>query len=381
MRARFFFVEPSKVGSQHITLIEGYLSALLMSAVLGNSFDLVFGASRSTVAALSAGVRARIKHEPILVMNAEKRRLILKTLVEIYAVTRYLVKMRRGDVVFVSCVLPTTLLFLELINKVLRRPGFFVSLHGEVEGLFDKSLQRPQSFGFWVLQWLRLRRSGSTLALVVIDDFIKSKLVREFPDKLAESDIFVAYHPVTPFPLAASVDAVAPSACFVGYRTAFKGFDQFMQLSKRLPGVAFRAIGGGKVENVQSGQTTAINGNQGYLCEIAQCSVALFPYVAGYTCSLSAAALDALSAGVHIIASDRPCFVSLAEYFGSDVVTICRSPDEVSGLLGDPIWLEKQRTGKALRLHRLAGSKYSLEGVRACFERFIEGFPVSGKTT
>ena len=98
-RRRFIFLEPSKVGSQHITLIEGYLRALLSSDAVRRTFELVFWASDSTAAALSSTTRGAIRHVSIPVMNAEKRRLIRKTCVECYVVVRCLLSMRRGDVV------------------------------------------------------------------------------------------------------------------------------------------------------------------------------------------------------------------------------------------------------------------------------------------
>jgi hypothetical protein len=372
-RRRFIFIEPSKVGSQHITLIEGYLRALIASAVLSRTFDLIFCAADSTAAALSAGTRAAIKHVSIPVMDPEKRRLIRKTCVESYVVIRYLLRMRRGDVLFVSCVLPTTLLFLEACNWLLRRRGFFVELHGEIEGLFDKSMQRPSSFGFWVLQWMRLRRRGSTLSLVVIDDFIKARLLAEFPGKLQESEIFVVHIPMLPWPAASALarPEPVPSACFIGYRTRLKGFDQFVQLSSLVPGVDFVAIGGGKVEHVTSSRSAPIGGSEGYMHAIAQCSVALFPYVAGYNCSLSAAAVDALSAGVYMLASDRACFVSLEQYFGAEILTICRSTADMAALLTDARWLEEKRGAQERRLERLKVSKYSLDAVRSSFEALM----------
>jgi hypothetical protein len=242
-RRRFLFIEPSKVGSQHITLIEGYLRALLASEQLSRSFELSFLAADSTFAALSSAVRGAVRHIRIPVMNPEKRRLVRKTCVECYVVLRCLLRMRRGDVLFVSCVLPTTLLVLEACNRVLRRRGLFVELHGEIEGLFDRSMQGVRSFGFWVLQWMRLRRRGSLLSLVVIDDFIKSRLLQEYPGKLSVADIFVVHIPVSPLALAPmpaaehapgdGPGAHAPATvCFIGYRGRLKGFDQFMQLSE-----------------------------------------------------------------------------------------------------------------------------------------------------
>jgi glycosyltransferase involved in cell wall biosynthesis len=383
---RFIFIEPSKVGSQHITLIEGYLRALISSERLRSSFELVFYAADSTVAALSPATRAAVRHVAIPVMNPEKRRLVRKTCVECYVLLGRLIRLRRGDVMFVSCVLPTTLMVLEMCNCLLRRAGVFVELHGEIEGLFDRSMQGISSFGFWVLQWMRLRRRGSRLSLVVIDDFIKTRLLAEFPHKFSAADIFVVHIPVSPFtlapasvhvqpPMQTSSTSSPPTVCFIGYRSRVKGFDQFLLQSALVSDASFVAIGGGKVEDVRSAHTTPIVGSDSYLAEVAKCSVALFPYVSGYNCSLSAAALDALSTGVYIVASRCACFVALQEYFGTEVVTVCDSAAAMTALLRNRQWLEDRRAQQPRRLERLAKSKFGADSVRSGFEILAAGLP------
>jgi len=245
-------------------------------------------------------------------------------------------------------------------------------LHGEVEGLFDKSLQRPRSFGYWVNTWMKSRRPESLLSLVVIDDFIRDTLVREFPDKLSAANVSIIHHPISPIYLNLNnIDGQrTPSVCFVGYRTSFKGFEQFLRLASEHPSVTFLAIGGGKVENISSGTVRYLKDEPAYLAEISKCSAALFPCISGYSCSLSAAALDALATGVHIIALDRPCFRSLASYFGDDAVTVHSSLQEVSLELGSYL-LGLKSKGRASRLESLSKSKYGLPAVQKSFEKLI----------
>ena len=74
------FVEPSKVGTQHITLIEGYLYAAINFSI-SNSSKVEAYLSKSTIKEL------KIKHnnfvsKEIQVMNPEKRNLILKSILE-----------------------------------------------------------------------------------------------------------------------------------------------------------------------------------------------------------------------------------------------------------------------------------------------------------
>ena len=372
-KKRFYFVEPSKVDSQHITLIEGYLRALSTSRRLADTHTMIFASSRSTFAHLSADLRASVKYEEVLVMNPEKRRLFFKTIVEFFVVLRYLLKIRQGDTLFISCVLPTTLVALEYVNRFLRRNSFFITLHGEVEGLFDKSLRRFTSYGYWIDLWLRKRHPSSTLSLVVIDDFIKQRLLDEFPEKLCDEQISVVHHPITAL-LSTTAVIRQPGcviACFVGYRTKLKGFDQFEVLAGSVSGLRFIAIGGGFVVDIPGGESRQIEGTAAYIHEIAGCTVAVFPYIGGYTASLSAAVLDALSAGVHVIASRRACFVSLAEHFGTDFITLYDHPEEVAGILGNAQWMKNQGKLQAMRLERLSSSRYEIAGIRTCFERLV----------
>ena len=370
---RFFFVEPSKVGFQHITLIEGYLRALITSVQLTRTHTMTFVSSRSTYAHLSADLRASVNYEEVLVMNPEKRRLILKTIVEFFVVLRYLMRIRPGDILFISCVLPTTLVALEYVNLILRRTDLFVTLHGETEGLLDKSVKRIASYGYWMELWLRTRRTSSMLSLVVIDDFIKLRLLDAFPEKLCSGQISVVHHPITAFVSTTASTRLPKSfvACFIGYRTKLKGFDQFAAIAGVVTGLRFVAIGGGVVVDSPGGELRRIDGTAAYIHAIAECTVAIFPYIGGYTGSLSAAVLDALSAGVHVIATRRECFVSLAEYFGPDFITLYDHPEEVVDILENAEWLTRQADLQAMRLEQLGSSRYAISGIRSCFERLV----------
>ena len=114
-RRRFYFLEPSKVGRQHITLIAGYLAALVSSDRIRSGLEIHFCSSPSTRACLPPELAARVQCSSVPVMDPEKRRLLLKTLVEFGVTAGYLFRLRRGDVLFVSCLLPTTLLLVCLL--------------------------------------------------------------------------------------------------------------------------------------------------------------------------------------------------------------------------------------------------------------------------
>jgi len=205
----------------------------------------------------------------------------------------------------------------------------------------------------------------------MLDDFIKRKLLAEYPDKLTDNDVLVVHHPISPFSAANLPIKSVQSVCFIGYRTRFKNFEQFKQLSDLIPHVSFMAIGDGIVEDLRLARTFPISGTDDYLLKISECSIAVFPYNSGYTCSLPASVLDALSTGVYIIASDRPAFTSLQEYLGPEFITIFCSNSESLVFLSDTQWIEQKRSGKARRLEKLLKSKYGPDAVRASFEKII----------
>lgn len=367
---RLYLLEPSKVGAQHITLLEGYLRALTSSAMSSGGFELVLCASPSTLANLPDALTARVRRTTVFVMNPEKRRLVLKTLVELCVVLRFMVRLRPGDLLFVTCVLPTTLWLLEFANRVLRRRGVHVVLHGETDALFESSPQSVLSYGYWAARWFRSRKLDSRISLVVLDDFIRDRLVEGFPEKLSRANVSVVHHPVIPVRGDSEREGAEMTACFVGYRTPKKSFESFSQIAGLHPSVTFLAIGGGRVENVRSGLVKSLRARDAYLEEIARCSVALFPYVSGYTCSLSAAALDALSAGVWIVALDRPFFRSLEAYFGPETVKVCSSIEQLNAHLYDAC-ASATASARAARLQRVVNSKYGLPAVRTSFEKLI----------
>jgi glycosyltransferase involved in cell wall biosynthesis len=370
-RRRFWFVEPSKVGTQHITLIDGYLRALALSTDIQKDFEVVLCCHPSLHAELSDEVRCGVKYESILVIDPEARRFVPKILLEVWVVFQAMRRARPGDIVFISCVLSTALWMIEGLNRLVRRRNVYVVLHGEVEGLYDPSLRGFKNYGYWSLRWMRLRRPSSLLNLVVIDNFIRERLLADFPQLIKPERIFSIHHPVTPLKFEQRYCSTRPKICFIGYRTKFKGFHEFESLARAVPYLDFVAIGGGKLERVPSGETQPLAESGGYLGAVADCSVAIFPYLGGYTASLSAAALDALSAGVHIIATDRACFVGLAETFGPETVTICPDIRQASALLSDHNWVERQRELQSVRLARLKTSRYGGDGVREGFERLV----------
>lgn len=355
---RLSVLEPSKVRNQHATLLAGIVAA---GAELPAERRASLIAHASVLRELPQHAVSRWSPRTIPVMDPERRRLVRKSLLEALVVCWRIARLERSEVLLVTCLLPPALIVVEMVKRLFPQRHVVVMIHGEIEGAFEADRQHRGSFGYYVKKWLALRRWNSTLRLAVIDDFIAAEMVRSFGDTIRRKDIFVLPHPVTAMadmPCVAPVGA--PRVCFIGFRTGFKGYPVFERLAARTPEATFVAIGAGQVEVVSKRAVQRLDGTSDYMRAIATCDVAVFPYVGGYRASLSAAALDAVSAGVHLIASRRGCFISLHETLGDDFVTLFDDEHEVQALLSDPAWIAACRAGRLARMAAIERSKYGI---------------------
>lgn len=372
-RPRLYFVEPSKVRTYHNTLIEGYLAAIVSSSLITNSREIVLCACKSLVCNLSDSLRRKVSYEEIAVVDQDRHFVVRKSLLEFWVVLRYMLRMERDDVVFISCVMPTALLMIECTNRVLRRTNIFVVVHGEIEALFATQQPHWRTIGYWAIKWYKCRPKKSLIRIVVIDDFIKSTLCVKLPNTFTDHAVLVAHYPSRPINVEILSIPATPAVCFIGHRTPAKGFDDFFRLAIARQNLDFRLIGAGRAENLRSQQSTPISGGEEFLSAIAECSVAVFPYLREYDCSLSAAVLDALSAGVHVVATPRGCFLNLANDLGPDFVTVYRSTTEFNEFFNNLHRIEQLKSCQSERIKTLALSKYGTASVRRDFER-ICGF-------
>lgn len=252
---RVVVLEPSKVGPQHITLLQGYLEALLAVGLDARGYQLVYRADPSSHASLELSVSAAVALDPIRVTDPEKRRWIRKGIEEVREVLRTVETLGPDDLLLVTCLTAPALMILEAINHKLPRRQVVVVLHSELEALFDPSIRSPKSWGFWAYRWFRLRRMDSSLGLAVIASYIRDRLETTFPDTFPAGSVRVLPFPIVkvdakPLPLS------VPRVSFVGYKTRFKGFPEFEALARRLHGegahAQFVTVGAGQVENAST---------------------------------------------------------------------------------------------------------------------------------
>lgn len=379
MKYKIYIIEPSKVGYQHFGLLNGYLEAFSHSKKIKEAFDLIFMGSKATNLCLKKNsLTSSIEFIDISVIDPRKRRFFMKTTLEAIQVIKRIILKKKGDVILVTCLLPTSLILVEFANLILNKNRIYVILHGEIESISQKSKLSVSDIGFWSRLWLKIRSRESKIEIVVIDDFIKEGLKR-YDNKIEAYVLNQAINFHTDHKNNDSSEyhshiipqSKTPQVCFIGFRTRNKGFSEFQRLAEQNPGKEFIAIGDGVIESIGKKDLSKVSlkNNADYLLAIRNCSAAIFTYTKGYSLTLSSAAMDALSQGVPIIALDRPFFKSLNQYFGSAIVDIKPSVSDISSAI-QSIKVEDY-SSRRNNFERLVESKYSINNVSVLLERMF----------
>ena len=360
-----YILEPSKVGVQHLSFLESYLQTFISTKKVSKVFDINFVASKKTIDKLDKSKLKSVKLSSILVIDPLKRRLVLKTIVEALQVLKLMLTKKRDDKLLVTCLLPTSFILIEQINRLLKKSDVYVVLHGEIESLFDSSVQSVFRIGWWSRFWWKHRPVDSKIKLIVIDDFIKNGL-----DNICiNSDIAVIHQPIISLNRSKPSDLIS-KICFIGYRTKNKGYDEFIALAEKHPKLEFIAIGGEVIENIRTGEINTLKTHNDYLDAISSCQLALFLYTDGYRATLSGAALDAIKVGVPILSLNRPFFVSISEHLSDKLVVVRENLTEVSKYLDEFQYSVRHKSeSKSIILQ----SKYSVKAIAKSLDKiFLE---------
>ena len=376
MKPKIYIIEPSKVGYQHIGLLRGYLKAFVQSKKITESFDIIFMGSITTNSNLKREILlSSITFVEITVIDPHKRRFISKTVLEAIQVIKMITAKKKKDVILVTCLLPTSLILVELANLILKRNRIYIVLHGEIESISQEGEHPITDIGFWSRLWLKTRSRRSKIRLIVLGDFIKDGL-RKYASKIEVSVLTMAVesHPDSQYTdssqLFSSIfpQSEIPRVCFIGFRTKKKGFNEFEELATQNLDKEFVAIGDGFIESIsfKNSPKIVLKDNEAYLYAIQHCCAAIFAYTEGYSLTLSSAAMDAIAQGVPIIALDRPFFRSLNQYFGATMVDIKVSLEDISRTIQS---IKNIDHGRRIRsLQRLSESKYSIKSLSCSIE-------------
>lgn len=363
MKHRLLFLEPSKVGTQHITLINAYLEAAV--AVADRSVRVM--CENSLWDNVRTDLKPYLRHRGIPVIDPHTRRFLIKIPLEILVTLWTILRKRRNDILLVSCLFSPSMYFVDLICCMLRPKNVYIMLHSELEALINPSLSpKITGYGYWCRRWWARRSRKDVTNLVVIDDFIREGLLSLGPDKLDHQHIHVLTQPIAP-PLGKSDrnstarfsgTSPRPCVCFIGYRSSMKGFDTFRTLAANRSDFDWLAIGDGVLEDITTGKITRFESAKDFAVAIGECDVALYPYDAGYELSMSSAVLDAISGGLHVIATSRGCFRALAEVFGPDIVQCVDGKHELAAAL-DRWRAMPERPDRKEYCKRIAASRFS----------------------
>lgn len=375
--SRLIIAEVSKVRHYHSTVTDGFLKAWQhVGASERFGKPLVF-AHQSFLECLSSEGRASAEIRTIPVIDPDKRWLIRKTLLEAWVTLKIALSMKKGDTLIVATIFPTALVLLEWPFRLLSRRNVVILQHNEVEAAI--TVPRPQlgSYGHANLVWHRMRGRKSRLKIAVLGSWIADGIRRYYRDSVPEEQLFVL--PMPMMSTGAVQQHFAPEAplkcCFVGFNTAGKGFDTFERLADEFPDLEFQQIGGGAVKNLHSGDTHRLGDTEAFVAALAGCDVAIMPNTSGYDYTLSAAATDAIAAGVHLLAYDRGCFRAMQAAFGEDAVTICSSAQDLREKLASRAWKDRIRATRSQRLGQIEQSEFGLQNVGNALERAFVGLP------
>lgn len=359
---RLLVLEPSKVGTQHITLIAQYLE----SALNAEDREVEFWCAPSTWASVPYGLKPRLRHRAIPVIDPSSRRFLLKIPLEVVVTLTAILRKRRDDVLLVTCLFSPALYFVAQACRLLRPRFVFIALHSEVEALVDASLSPwITGYGYWIRRFWKRCLDADAPGLLVLNRFIRERLLDLSEGRLRPERIGVLTMPIQAIEQVAGEreeqkPGTKPKVCFVGYRTRLKGFDTFASMAAARDDFTWLAVGGGVIENVVTGEVTSLDRPEDFAHAVAACDVALFPYEGGYDVSMSAAVLDAIAAGVYVIATRRGCFIALSEVLGEDVVQCAEGIEEMNRALS--AWCARpERLDRSTIARRIAASPFSAE--------------------
>lgn len=376
MSGRILVLEPSKVGNQHITLIDRYLEAIRAGA----EGPVEFWCAASLWAHVDSDLKPGLRHRRVPVIDPSRRRFLAKIPLEVLVTLWAILRKRREDVLLITCLFSPALFLVEWACRLLRPHNVHVVLHGELEALVDPTISpKITGFGYWCRKWWAQRSENSRLGLVCIAPFIRARLLALPSARLRADRVQVLTMPInTPADTQSTGDRAQrprPKVCFVGYRSRMKGFDIFQRLAAARPEFDWLAIGGGFVENLSQGDKTPLERTEDFRAAISDCDIALYPYEAGYDLSMSAAVLDAISAGVHVLASPRGCFLALSEELGTEIIQCHDGVEALNAALDQ--WLAKGV--RADYRQRIARSGFGQASLNAQMQAFLNPSSLSGE--
>jgi len=369
MAGRIIFAEVSKVRHYHSTVMNGFVKAWSHVGAERRWGRPIVYAHPSFFDALNQDVRDQIDAIPIAVIDPDRRRIVLKSLHEAWTTLRLIWKAGNEDTLLITTIFPSAMPIVELLSLFLPKKNVIVLQHSEVEEGCSNAKPQLGSYGHANLIWHRMRPIHSRVRIAVLGSWIADAMRKRFPRSFARHDIIPIPMPVESYASPRQIETDHVFRCgFVGFNTPAKGYETFASLAHEVGDVDFFQVGAGKSLNIRTGMFLPLRSADDFMDALSVCDVAVMPNTSGYDFTLSAAATDAISAGVHLLTSDRGCYRALRDEFGSQCVTICGNEQEMHAFLTDANWRARILAGRSERLARIEHTEFSLSNVGKSLE-------------
>lgn len=365
MGGRIIFAEVSKVRHYHSTVLAGFVKAWYHVGADRQWGVPVVYAHSSFLGCLDADVIAAVDARTIAVIDPDKRWLIRKTFLEAFQAINIVRLAKPSDVVLLTTIFPSAMPFVEFALQFMRNRRVVVLQHNEVEEACTNRKPKFASYAFTNLVWHKVRPRSSRIRIAVLGGWIANGVRRTFYSSLGTHDVIELPMPIMPYQLVRNeASSEFPLRCaFIGFNTPAKGYSVFKWLAEEHPEVRFFHIGGGVERNIVTNQCRPLHSTTDFHDALSKCDIAILPNTDGYEFILSAAATDAIAAGLHLLCSNRGCYRAFKEAFGPEVVTICDDQSVMSGLLDDREWWQCLRTSRQQRLAKIESSEFGLDNV------------------
>jgi len=374
MTGRIIFAEVSKVRHYHSTVMNGFVKAWYQVGADQRWGRPVVYAHSSFLDALNHDVRDRIDAIPIAVIDPDRRQIILKSLHEALTTLRLIWKTGRDDTLVITTIFPSSMPIVEFLSLLMPKKNAIILQHSEVEEACSNVDPQLGSYGHANLIWHRLRPSRSRVRVAVLGSWIAVAMRKRFPRSFARQDIIAIPMPVEPHAKPRQIEPDHKFRCgFVGFNTPAKGYETFESLAGKIGDIDFFQIGAGKSLNIRTGTFQTLRSAEDFMDALSVCDVAVMPNTSGYDFTLSAAATDAISAGAHLLTTDRGCYRALQDQFGSQCVTICSDEQEMRSFLTNSDWRESILANRSERLARIEYTEFSLSNVGKSLEDLMTG--------
>lgn len=356
-------VEPNKIGRQHNTFNKEFLN-------LFKIYKIHFISDIRTSKLIDETYYQ--SSESIKVIDGDERKFIKKTIFELFNVIKLSIKYRKNKILFLS-ISPQVLFIFEFLKLFIApKKKIYIILHGELEGVFEKDKQKINSYGFWIMLWLKLRKSIKTTKVILLAEYIYDSINNAgFNFGRINDDISIVNLPI-PFhhndkKLLNEKDNL--DFLFIGQRSKKKGFIDYLSIKNKTKSYySFYSIGQGKL--IHHSKNKDIHSNfQDYMDTVSNFSVFIFPVIGSYQATISSAICDAIGCSQLILAYKNPMTEYFQRILSEECVILFNSEEELVSYIDNIdlnlIRMTVQRRSEIISKSCLSSNTNKMQAMRA----------------